>query len=313
MNHKFKLAIAIPTYNRAEILTENIKAMLPELVSHNIPIYISDDSHNTDTAEAIKKIPYENIFYTSNTPSYGHDKNCISTLTLADAEYIWYLGDSIYIVPGEIAGIIKYIHEQAPDLIFVNAPHRVLDSKTGILKDKKKFLIENCWHLTLTGSSIYRKSAIYFPNLDIGKWKNFPQTGISLTITLKPESKIIWVENEVIKTNPKKNSYWSENVIDVFARDWCNFIQSFAQFFTKEEQEKLELSHSIHTKILSAKALVLYRSKNYYNYQLFSQYRTFLTRSSQCRTISLFLISLAPVILCKIIVDVHKSLKKQQN
>ena len=313
MNYKFKIAIAIPTYNRAEILMENIEAMLPELFAHNVPIYISDDSNNTDTAEAIKKISYPNIFYTSNNPSYGHDKNCISTLKLADAEYIWYLGDSIYIAPGKIADIIKYIDTHAPDLICVNAPHRVLNTQTCILNDKKKFLIENSWHLTLTGSSIYRKSSICLSNLDIEKWKNFPQTGIALSTALIKHSKVIWIGEETIKTNPKKNSYWSKNVIDVFARDWCNFIQSFSQHFTKEEQQKLEISHSAHTKILSAKALVIYRSQNYYNYKIFYRYQTFLIRSSQCKVTWLFFISVTPKIICKAIVKTYNLLKKQQN
>ncbi|WP_287877651.1 glycosyltransferase family 2 protein [Aquitalea sp.] len=310
MNFKYKLAIAIPTYNRADILSENIEKMLPELVTYGIPIYISDDSSNTKTAEAINNIPYQNIFYTSNKPANGHDKNCISTLQLPDAEYIWYLGDSIYISPGVIADVLRHIDTQQPDIICVNAPHRVHDAISGTIRNKKEFLIETAWHLTLTGSSIYKNSAISFPDIDIKKWKNFPQTGITLSIVLKPESKVIWIGEKSITTNSKKNSYWSKNVIDVFSCDWCNFVQSFAKYFTKSELEKLELSHSLNTKVLSTKALIMYRSQNYYNHELYSKYSAYLTRSSQCNKSLLFIISITPQIICKLIVETYKSIKK---
>ncbi|MDC7714636.1 glycosyltransferase family 2 protein [Vogesella sp. LYT5W] len=313
MNFKYKLAIAIPTYNRADILSENIETMLPELIAHQIPIYISDDSSDTKTAQVLKKISYQNIFYTSNKPSHGHDKNCISTLNLPDAEYIWYLGDSIYITPGFIEKILRQIDDQKPDIICVNAPHRISNTMSRTVYDKKNFLIETAWHLTLTGSSIYRKSAISFHNLDIRKWKNFPQTGITLSIVLKPDSKVIWIGEESITTNPKKNSYWSKNVIDVFARDWCNFVQSFAEYFTKNELEKLELSHSLNTKILSTKALIMYRSQNNYNHELYSIHYAFLRRSSQCKKILLFLISITPQTVCKFIFQIYKTIKTNLN
>jgi len=310
MNFKYKLAIAIPTYNRAEILLENIEKMLPELIKYEIPIYISDDSSDTKTAEAINSISYQNIFYTSNKPGYGHDKNCISTLQLPDAEYIWYLGDSIYIPSGVIAGILNYIDTQQPDIICVNAPHRVHDAISGTIQNKKEFLIKTTWHLTLTGSSIYRKSAIRFADSDIKKWKNFPQTGITLSIILNPESKAVWIGEQSITTNSKKNSYWARNVIDVFARDWCHFVQSFAKHFTECELEKLELSHSLNTKVLSAKALIVYRSQNYYNHKLYSKHYPYLTRSSQCNKSLLFIISITPQIICKLIVKTYKSIIK---
>jgi len=43
-----RLSIAISSYNRSEILKENLLLMLDEIKEFSIPIYISDDSTNDD-------------------------------------------------------------------------------------------------------------------------------------------------------------------------------------------------------------------------------------------------------------------------
>jgi len=102
-----KLAIAIPTYNRASIVKENILLMLNEIKRYSIPLYISDDSNNEETKLVVVdlKKEYDYIYYYKNQPGLGHDKNCIRTLALPNEEYIWYLGDSIIIEDGGIKNV----------------------------------------------------------------------------------------------------------------------------------------------------------------------------------------------------------------
>ena len=40
------LAIAIPTFNRAETVHENLLSLIPEIKEYSIPIYISDGKEN---------------------------------------------------------------------------------------------------------------------------------------------------------------------------------------------------------------------------------------------------------------------------
>jgi len=53
--HNKRLAIAIPTYNRCEILREDLLLILPEIIEHSIAVYISDDSSNDDTRVPLAK------------------------------------------------------------------------------------------------------------------------------------------------------------------------------------------------------------------------------------------------------------------
>lgn len=154
-----KLAIAIPTYNRAEILKENLLYMLEDIKKYNIPIYISDDSTNNDTKNMIAKVKnqYANIYYFHNGSSLGHDKNYFYTLNLPDEDYIWYLGDSIIIENGTISMILEIINKYKLDLIFINEETRNLDVKSGVMEDKNRVLLDLGWHLTLSGTTIYSK------------------------------------------------------------------------------------------------------------------------------------------------------------
>ena len=94
-----KLAIAIPTYNRKNILYETIDYILEEVIENAIYIYIVDDSTNDDTYNTISEKYYNisNIIYIKNDVNIGHDKNFFNTISLVKEQYVWYLGDSMLI------------------------------------------------------------------------------------------------------------------------------------------------------------------------------------------------------------------------
>ena len=74
-----QLAISIPTFNRTEILKNNLISLIREAKRFDIPIYISDDSDDSLTTKMIKSLKqdYQYLFYTKNNPSLGHDKNTL--------------------------------------------------------------------------------------------------------------------------------------------------------------------------------------------------------------------------------------------
>jgi glycosyltransferase involved in cell wall biosynthesis len=154
-----KLAIAIPTYNRAAILRENILLMLGEIRRFSIPVYISDDSTNNETEivfQEIKKV-YEYIYYYKNSPSLGHDKNCLRTIGLPSEDYVWYLGDSNIIKPFGIEKILNIINNNDFDFVSVNVSTRELDLSDKLITDGNQLLFDLGWHLTMTSATIYSK------------------------------------------------------------------------------------------------------------------------------------------------------------
>jgi hypothetical protein len=97
-----KLAIAIPTFERAETVDANIRSLIPEIKDYSIPIYISDNSPDNKTEEVgyeLKK-HYEFLFCYKNTIDLGHDKNSFYVVQLPETDRIWLLGDSISLEEG---------------------------------------------------------------------------------------------------------------------------------------------------------------------------------------------------------------------
>ena len=60
-----KLAIAIPTFERAEIVDASIRSLISEIKDYSIPIYISDNSPDNKTETVIYELKkqYEFIYY----------------------------------------------------------------------------------------------------------------------------------------------------------------------------------------------------------------------------------------------------------
>ena len=110
---KKKLSIVIPTYCRSEILKENLDFILDSCKKHEIPIYISDDSLDSDTEifiqELKKKYPF--ISYKKNIPSLGHDDNLLHSLKLPNTDFVWLLGDTVIIKEGAISSLIDIISQ----------------------------------------------------------------------------------------------------------------------------------------------------------------------------------------------------------
>lgn len=309
-----KLAIVIPTYNRAEILKENLLYMMDDIKEYNIPVYISDDSSNNDTKIVISELKndYEYIYYYKNEPSLGHDKNCFKTLGLASEKYIWYLGDSVYVHKGEISNIMaSLVHEC--DLFVVNTTSK---SRTKVPESKVYFeandvLVNLAWHMTFTGATIYSLHALKSITLENDTYyKNFPQLVLSLHILALNSNGLYWTNKKILSVNKlKETSYWNTKVFDVFAFDWCQTILNLPKQYTEKNKLLAIKSHSKYTNIFNWKRLVYYRSENIYSYSIYKKYYSYLKKSSQENIFVLILISLMPSIVAKIIIRFYRLIK----
>ena len=156
------LAIAIPTYDRAEIVRDNLLSIISEIKEYSIPIYVSDNSPNDDTKNVINELKkhYEFLFYYKNTIDLGHDKNSFYVVQLPETDRIWLLGDSISLEEGTIKEVLHLIDSYKPEIMSVNTANRDLDEESGLYRDYNIVLDKFGWHLTLTGATIYSRNAI---------------------------------------------------------------------------------------------------------------------------------------------------------
>lgn len=290
------LAIAIPTYNRADILKENILYMMADLKKHNIPIYISDDSDNDDTKHMISSIKknYEYLYYHKNIHRLGHDKNCFAALNLPSEKYISHLGDALFFEKGAIDFLVHVINNYDVDLIFVNMDLRNLDFDSGIKKNKNNILLELGWHLTLTGVTTFsEKSLDYISKLELNKIRNFPHFALIFKI-LSENKKAYWINEKLISGNKKKKSYWEKDAFKIFLFDWENVVKSLDDSYLKANKEQCILNHSKYTKLFGFRSMLKLRRVGTYNKQVLYEYRRMFKRYTILPYPILFIISIIP-------------------
>lgn len=258
-----RLAIAIPTYNRPLILQQNLTAMLPDLRSNKIPVYISDDSTEPETEAVIRRLAaiYELIHYKKNSPGLGHDGNFFQTVGMPDADYVWYLGDSVFIRPGVLKEILPLL-ESGVDFCFVNSSAAGYSVEYVSPPDMRRFLLARTWYLTLSGATIYGRGPRELTVSEERKrnWKNFPQLGLILEYCSTKGANCYWFGRPGIGVNANKRSYWAKSAFEVFVRDWSAFIRSFPQLFGSDEASAVIRSHALNTGLFGFKHLLSLRA-----------------------------------------------------
>ncbi|MFW9616603.1 glycosyltransferase family 2 protein [Aquabacterium sp.] len=258
------LAIAIPTYNRSDILRENLRAMLPELLKHHISVYLSDDSSDDRTREMADDLRTEFplLVYRKNDPRFGHDANFFATLAMPNTDYVWYLGDSLYCEPGTLGSVLAALAQTRPDFCFINAYAPEPGSRLIEGEAVHPFLLDRTWYLTLSGATIYGRAprAMQIPIDRRADWKNFPQLGLILEACAQAPRRMHWLGAPMLKFNRKKSSYWLKSAFSVFVKDWSKLIRSFPTLFSPAEQDHVIRSHGVHTRLFGPVSLIQLRA-----------------------------------------------------
>lgn len=291
-----KLAIAIPTYNRAEILQFNLLQIIDELIEFQIPVYISDDSTNEDTYIVINDLKKKHslFYYRKNEIRFGHDLNCLNTISFPKEQYVWYMGDSMIIKKGAIKKILDVISVDTYDFISCNGEGRNLDVKSKVFTDANELLELLGWHLTMSGATIYNTISILDLKKELAKYKNFPQLAMIFVKFGLSKSSLYWINDKLVASNKNKKSYWSNGVFDVFLTDFKNFAQNLSEIYPDQQKTKLVLQHSIKTGMFSYHSFVKYRINGVFNFRVFVKYKKDIEKYTDCKYFYLFIIAIFP-------------------
>lgn len=260
-----RLAIAIPTYNRSVALSENLRAMLPEMREYHIGVHISDDSTNDDTENMVRnlRLEYPHIEYRRNSPSLGHDANFRATVTMPDTEFVWYLGDSRRVLPNGIGAVLRFL-ANAPDFCFVNQHVADFSDRDIQPEDMQQFLLERTWYLTLTGATIYGPRPLgLLKELEAHDFcRNFPQLELILAFAERTPARAVWCGTPYVGSAPGMNvkSYWVMQAFSVFMRDWARLIRAHPKLFSSEEMDHVIRTHSANSGLFGLRGLIFLRT-----------------------------------------------------
>jgi glycosyltransferase involved in cell wall biosynthesis len=123
-----RLAIAIPSLNRARMLDAVLHELVPVCEALSIPIFLSDNGSRDETPEVCSRWagrwPGFRFQRHPETVPFGH--SVMSAMAMSDAEYTWLSGDDDYLVPPGIRSVVDWLSRRSPDALVVRAievPH----------------------------------------------------------------------------------------------------------------------------------------------------------------------------------------------
>lgn len=136
------LSICIPT-NRPESLRECLETILiskTELKNKdNFEVCISNNCSSKFSFETIEKYKkYLNIKYQENKKNLGFGINFLKSISMAQGEFVWTLGDDDFLLPYSLKNLFKIIDENKHlDFFFINSYNTNNQKfKANILKKK---------------------------------------------------------------------------------------------------------------------------------------------------------------------------------
>ncbi|WP_367027026.1 glycosyltransferase family 2 protein [Methylococcus sp. ANG] len=120
-----KLAVAIPTYNRAAILDDLLWNIGPQ-IQRSYPksvCYIFDNDSNDTTADIVRKHSelWPGIIYRKNTTNIGLIRNIATSVNKSNAEWVWLMGDDDIPMPWGVKDLlddIETIESRNDDVVF---------------------------------------------------------------------------------------------------------------------------------------------------------------------------------------------------
>ena len=112
------LSIVIPTYNRLEILIDNLKKILA-YKENDIEIIIQDDCSTEPINEAVEELSDKRIKVFKNKQHLNID-NYYYSLKSGRGEYLWLISYRDTVMPENISTCINLLKKSVPDLLAVS-------------------------------------------------------------------------------------------------------------------------------------------------------------------------------------------------
>lgn len=242
------LTIAIPTYNRGEILKKSIIRLLNEIkgFENKINILISDNCSNDETKNIVKKIidNGNSLDYNCNAKNLGMDGNFIYCFKNAKSKYVWLLGDDDLIKKKSLKKIVKLLENYNPGLLHLNKQNdkKILNSNFKIFKNKTEFINQISFWITFISSNIVKTKYV-----ESVKFENYLNTYFTLIPVylnaIKSSKQNVYLYEHVLEDPLDQKRNGGYNIFEVFSINYLKILKEYRNDFGYVwfEKEKFRL------------------------------------------------------------------------
>jgi glycosyltransferase involved in cell wall biosynthesis len=317
------LTIAIPTYNRADLLSRQISSILEFNHSDNIEIIVSDNCSSDNTEGVVYDFckKHSQIKYFKNSSNIGFDKNLYTIYGLASAQYIWFLSDDDLIHENSINYILETIKNNSNTEMFVfsfthlksDLIQSCYDSNPNVYKSfKLQAAVSQFFRSIMISTLVLRKRTdINMDYLLSLSNSNYPQVTLCLLL-LKKNFDFLVSNSLVILREP---GYITTNLFKLYCLDIRSAIRNASLF---EGTQALLLSYTDKNLKEFVKIQVLERLDYFISKKGF-QYTDFVFALKEFRNsfsnfillIEIFILSRLPKVLFKSIYFAYFLIKYQ--
>jgi abequosyltransferase len=115
---RYRLAICIPTYNRAEFLAPLLSSLLAQAGSA-VQIVVSDNASTDGTQELLQSLSerHPNLGWSRTSSNEGPDRNYLRSVDIADAEYCWLFGSDDMPEPHALRMMLRALNAGQPGIV----------------------------------------------------------------------------------------------------------------------------------------------------------------------------------------------------
>lgn len=236
-----KLTIAIPTFNRCELLRLTLESVLQQRVEC-MEIIVSDNA-STDGTEnmMIEFCNNYDIRYIRNESNLGMDNNFLNCLLVARGEYVHMLSDDDILLPGAVEKIMSIIDKESPDYINLNSftyssdkfvleqkkPPRICIHEDVITKDKNRIMELLGVYITYISATIIKRSnlsKIENPQKYCGTY--FLHAHLVLDMLMSENSKVVITKDAYLAA--KNNNSGGFNLYEVWIKQYKKLLLNTA-------------------------------------------------------------------------------------
>ncbi len=229
------LSICIPTYNRADLLSDVIESIVKQEVfqiSDDVEIVICDNCSTDNTAEVAQnfteKFPNK-VFYYKNEKNIGFD-NFERVMSHGNGEFLKLNNDTLIHKENSLKtmlNIIKSNRENKRQIFFLNNSLKT-EEENFVCKNLEDFVKNVSYYTTWIGSfGLWKEDFVTIRELFLEKNSTqIPQTYLLFHIITKNKSEIAVNNQELFQSITPKNK-GGYNIAEVFGQNYLTILKEF--------------------------------------------------------------------------------------
>lgn len=148
-----RLAVCIPTYNRAGFIEETLRSVLGQATG-DIEICLSDNASTDNTVAVARRVlaGFPNVRIAVSAQNLGADTNYLSAVSLSTSPFCIILGSDDTLAPDALAAILRRIDETDPDIIVFDRQMCAIDMRPLRVEHMLRDVTERTFELGQVGA-----------------------------------------------------------------------------------------------------------------------------------------------------------------